>query len=145
MNQAFVSRRSVRKQQAGRVVVAEDDMEQRTLLTRALKKDGFIVIEVRSGTELVDFLAGLMQPDGTIAGVDLIVSDIRMPGYTALDVLAGLRFALHTTPVILVTAFGDEATHRLALALGAIAVFDKPFDIDDLRMAVINALNRKGT
>ena len=71
---------------------------------------------------------------------DVLVSDIRMPGYTGMDVLVGLRRALGSTPVILITAFGDEATHELARSMGAVAVLDKPFDVDALTAAVSNAL-----
>jgi DNA-binding response OmpR family regulator len=50
--------------------------------------------------------------------------------------LASLRTAECSVPVVLITAFGDEATHAQALRLGAAALFDKPFDVDDLRAAV---------
>jgi DNA-binding response OmpR family regulator len=70
----------------------------------------------------------------------LIVADIRMPGLTGLDVLAILRCANCTTPVILITAFGDEATHAEGRELGAAAVFDKPFNVEDLRSAVVETM-----
>jgi len=47
------------------------------------------------------------------------------------------------TPVILITAFGDQTTHLRALRLGASRVFDKPFDCDDLRAAVHETLNQQ--
>ena len=54
---------------------------------------------------------------------------------TTRTVLAALRETDRTTPVILITAFGDDATHREARELGADAMFDKPFDLEDLRTA----------
>ena len=57
---------------------------------------------------------------------------------TGLDVVAGLRRAEWITPVIIITAFGDEATHAEAQRLGAAAVFDKPFDVNDLRIAALH-------
>jgi FixJ family two-component response regulator len=56
-----------------------------------------------------------------------------MHGVTGLDVLAGLRETDWATPVILLTAFGDAELHAEAHRLGALAVFDKPFDFRDLR------------
>jgi DNA-binding NtrC family response regulator len=66
----------------------------------------------------------------------LIISDVRMPGVSGLDVLATLRREDWSTPVILMTAFGDLETRAEARRLGAKALFDKPFDVDDLRTAV---------
>jgi FixJ family two-component response regulator len=63
-----------------------------------------------------------------------------MPGLTGLEVLAGLRKRDQSTPVILITAFGDEQTHAEAKRLGATAVIDKPFDTADLLTAVRRAL-----
>lgn len=63
---------------------------------------------------------------------DLIISDIRLPGATGLDVLERTRRRRHYPPVILMTAFGDEDTHAQAHRLGAAAVFDKPFEMDEL-------------
>ena len=63
-----------------------------------------------------------------------------MPGLTGLDVLAILRCANWATPVILITAFGDEATHAEGRELGAVAVFDKPFNVDALRATVLETI-----
>ena len=126
-----------------RVLLAEDDPEMRELLATALRQDGLEVVEARDGSALLDRLAEALAADGDLDGYDLIVSDIRMPGYSALDILAGVRRALRHTPVILITAFGDRVTHERAMRLGASAVFDKPFDIDDLRMAVYHKLHEQ--
>jgi two-component system response regulator (stage 0 sporulation protein F) len=126
-----------------RVLLAEDDPEMRELLASTLRQDGLEVIEVRDGSALLDRLAEALAADGDLDGYDVIVSDIRMPGYSALDILAGVRRALRHTPVILITAFGDRVTHERAMRLGASAVFDKPFDIDDLRMAVYHELHER--
>jgi DNA-binding response OmpR family regulator len=55
-----------------------------------------------------------------------------MPGVTGLEVLEGTREYKEFPPMILITAFGDEETHDQARRLGAAAIFDKPFDIDEL-------------
>jgi DNA-binding NtrC family response regulator len=62
---------------------------------------------------------------------------------TAFDVLSKLQRVVDETPVILITAFGDQTTHSRALRLGASRVFDKPFDYDELRDAVHEALHQR--
>lgn len=118
-----------------RVLVAEDDLEMRRLIADALVRDGAEVSEAPSGLALFDLLRR-MGLDGTLP--DLLISDIRMPGLTGLQVLAMMRERGWTMPVILITAFGDEETHNEAAHNGATAVFDKPFDVDDLRMAALH-------
>jgi len=73
--------------------------------------------------------------------VDLIVSDVRMPGSSGMDILAAMRRMGVRTPVILMTAFGDAQTRARAEALDAL-LFDKPFDVDDLREVVAGLLAR---
>lgn len=118
-----------------RVVVAEDDDEMRRLVVEALEKDGYDVEEARDGGRLLVRAAAYYTHRAKVADVDLIVSDIRMPICSGLQILEGLREAHWHVPVILMTAFGDDATRARAEKLGAV-LFDKPFDMDDLRTAV---------
>ena len=82
----------------GRVLLAEDDPELRALLADTLRDDGFQVVETVDGHGLLDQLAGALS--GEIDDFDLIVSDILMPGFSAMDVLVAARSALRGTPVI---------------------------------------------
>ena len=122
-----------------RLLLAEDDYELRELLACVLRADGHEVVEARDGNELWQLLSK-QDPAGPFA---LVVSDVRMPGLTAFDVLAKLQRAVAQTPVILITAFGDQTTHLRALRLGASRVFDKPFDCDELREAVHDTLHQR--
>jgi DNA-binding response OmpR family regulator len=121
------------------ILLAEDEPEMRALLAQRLRARGHKVIEAPDGTHLCaaidDMLVG-----GTrwTPIVDLVITDVRMPGCTGIDVLAWLRRRGWPTPVILITAFGDDALHAEARRLGAFAVFDKPFDLDDLCTAIVN-------
>ena len=117
---------------APRLLLAEDDEDLRSLLAEQFRRSGFEVVEAEDGTAVVECLAQSILRADPRASYDLIVSDIRLPGLSALDVLRGARSALELTPVILITGFGDRRTHERALFLGASAVFDKPLDIDDL-------------
>ena len=124
-----------------RLLLAEDDFELRELLACVLRADGHEVVEARDGNELWELLSGESTADPR--GFALVVSDVRMPGLTAFDVLSKLQRTVAETPVILITAFGDQTTHLRALRLGASRVFDKPFDCDELRDAVHETLHQQ--
>ena len=114
-----------------RVIVAEDSTEMRRLIASVLRSEGYRVTEARDGMELVDLIEASTLPDGE--GLpDAVVSDVRMPWLTGMDVLAALDVAGMRMPVILITAFGDAALHAEAQDLGAAAVLDKPFDVEEL-------------
>jgi DNA-binding response OmpR family regulator len=122
------------------LLLAEDDDGLRPLLAERFRAEGFEVVEAEDGSAVVEYLAESIVQNIRHPGFDLIVSDIRLPGLNALDVLRGARGALEATPVILITAFGDRRTHVRALLLGASAVFDKPLDVDDLIAAAYRLL-----
>ena len=124
-----------------RVLLAEDDAEMRGIVAEALREDGLEVVELSDGGRLLVDISTRLKAGRGDESIDLIVSDIRMPICTGLQILAALRDAHWHTPVILMTAFGDEATRKHAGSLKAV-LFDKPFDIDDLRTAVANLLPR---
>jgi DNA-binding NtrC family response regulator len=137
------------------VAIAEDDDDLRSLLATMLRRAGFAVREFSSGSQLLRTLAPapkqLDPTSGLESGVrnvspssdsghepliepgfDLVISDIRMPGASGLDVLATLHSADQPVPVVLMTAFGDRQTHEQALKMGAAALIDKPFELDEL-------------
>src|SRR5580692_4157087 len=120
-----------------RVLVADDDVEMRRLVAEALKRDLYEVVEAADGGRLLVTLAATYGH--AEARFDLIVSDIRMPVCSGLDILRGLREAKWQTPVILMTAFGDMETRARAETLGAF-LLDKPFRIDVLRLVVSDLL-----
>ena len=113
------------------ILLAEDDEELRALLASSLRRERYEVTECRDGRELVSEL-GTFVLFGEPAGFDLIISDIRMPGATALEILEAMGECKGLPLVILITAFGDAHTHGEARRLGAAEIFDKPFEIDDL-------------
>lgn len=121
--------------QPTRILLAEDDEEMRRMLAEWLRRDGYLVSEARDGVELTERICEALFREGR-AVPDVLITDLRMPGRDGLDVVSLLRGADSMIPVILITAFGDEETHRRAARLGADAVFDKPVDLDELRAAV---------
>ena len=115
-----------------RVILAEDDAEMRQLVAETLEHEGFQVDAVADGGRLLVEIS--QQIAHQLDDVDLIVSDIRMPVASGLQIVEALRAARCWTPVILMTAFGDDAARAHAERLGA-WLFDKPFELADLRMA----------
>lgn len=118
-----------------RVLVAEDDPEMRRLVVEALRKDGHHVTEAADGGRLLVHIAEAFDRDPSLSLVDVIVSDVRMPVCSGLELLERLADARWRVPVILMTAFGDEDTRRRAERIGAV-LFDKPLSLQALRDTV---------
>ena len=136
--EAFTTHGAVLSSDRIRILLAEDDADLRQLLASELAADGYEVEEVADGRQFADWLARWSDPDERDDSCHVIISDIRMPGHSGLDILARLHRLQSKLPVIIITAFGDSATRRLAASLGAVAVFGKPFDVDDLRTAILH-------
>jgi CheY-like chemotaxis protein len=127
------SRIKTTAEESFRILLADDDKEMRKLLSQAFQKAGYEVTECSDGVGLLTHLESFLFPKKEMRKyVDLIISDIRMPGFTGMEILEGIQRTRGFPPMILITAFGDEETHNLAERFGAAAMFDKPFDIDDL-------------
>jgi DNA-binding response OmpR family regulator len=124
-----------------RILVVEDDAEMRRLVTDALRKDDYDITEEGDGGRLLVRVAAIYTFQQTADFFDMIISDIRMPVCSGLDILQGLREARWPTPVILMTAFGDDETRARAERLGAV-LFDKPFTMKALRLVVGEMLER---
>jgi CheY-like chemotaxis protein len=122
-----------------RILIAEDDPEMRDLVAAVLEADGYQVEAVSDGAQLLERLADAYLR-AALAPYDLIITDHRMPRVHGMEVLRGLSGA-GGPQVILMTAFGGADLRRQARHLGAVAVFDKPFELDDLRTAVDFALS----
>jgi CheY-like chemotaxis protein len=116
-----------------RVLVAEDDGELRELIATLLARSGCHVSTAEDGVQLIE-LAEAYERSGR--RLDVIVSDIQMPGCSGFGVVSKLSRKFPDVPVILITAFGDPSTHRQARALGARAVLDKPFPVSRLRRLI---------
>lgn len=120
-----------------RVVVAEDQDEMRALLCLVLRSEGFEVHEAGSAPQLVDVLVGALSQLRPWSP-DLIVTDLRMPGGSGLEVLEQIRRYDWRMPVVLITAFADATIHAEARRLGAACVLDKPFEFEEFRARVLS-------
>jgi CheY-like chemotaxis protein len=120
-----------------RILLAEDDPELRMLLALRLRREGYLVFEVADGRELREFLS--IGAPGTVP-VDVIVSDVRMPGLRGLEILSVLADAIAAIPVILMTGFDAEAVLLDPRADALFGILDKPLDVDDLRGLLVEAV-----
>jgi len=123
------------------IILAEDDEELRSLLSGLLKKRGYQVKECINGMELLEHF-GDFTDEQRAEKIDLIVSDIRMPGFTGMEILDFLHDNGDFPPVMLITAFGDYRTHAEAERLGVAAFLDKPFDLDEFMSTVAWVLKK---
>ena len=120
---------------SARVLVAEDDAVARDLLCEILGAEGFSVEAVDDGAVAIERAA---------AGVyDLVVSDVRMDRADGFAVLKAFGERAPNTPVILITAFGDVTGAMEAIGKGAYDYVSKPFNVEELRLTVTRALERK--
>jgi DNA-binding response OmpR family regulator len=120
------------------VLLAEDNRELRTLLADLLREDGHAVTEVRDGDELAALLASAPAPRTDA----VVVSDLLMPGRSGLSVLRSAHTFADGPRFIMMTGFGDEETCAEAKRLGALGVFDKCTELQDLREMVSSLARR---
>src|SRR5690242_17323570 len=125
------------------LLVVDDDAAMRDFLSESLVDEGYRVDVAAGGRAGIDRVRQ--------GGVDLVVSDVKMPDMDGLDMLAEIR-APASTPgqegaaaphVVVITAFGSIETAKRALKLGAHDYITKPFEIDDLLVAVEKALDER--
>jgi DNA-binding response OmpR family regulator len=112
----------------GRVLLADDDEDLRILMALHLRKSGYTVVEFQDGEGVLEYIGTLlMRGPEMIRASDMVVLDIKMPGFSGLQILASLRLAGWRNPIVLMTAL-QRAVENDALKLGATALFHKPFD-----------------
>jgi CheY-like chemotaxis protein len=121
--------------EVGRILLAEDDEEMRSLLAACLEASGHIVDQVVDGDRLLESFEALRAGTAT-AWPDLVVTDVQMPGCNGLGAVAQLRQWNPDLAVIVITAFGDARVHERARELDVRQVLDKPFDLGDFIAAV---------
>ena len=116
-----------------RILAVDDEPSMRRLLEISLKQAGYQPVLAGDGREAL----GLLRQ----GGIDLVVSDLHMPGMGGLKLLEAMREDGLETPVIIVTAQGEIATAVAAMKLGASDYILRPFDLETLEIAIDRALS----
>jgi two-component system, NtrC family, response regulator PilR len=111
-----------------RILVVDDERSMRELLAIVLRREGYEVLLAENGRTAIDLLG--REP------VDLLISDIKMPDLSGVDVLRAAKKIDQDILGIMITAFASTETAVEAMRLGACDYLSKPFDIDLLKMKV---------
>jgi CheY-like chemotaxis protein len=136
---ALARERALRVERDGvvrrRVLLAEDDADLRWLLSEALQREGHDVVEVSSGFGLEGAIRDSLSrcESNRAPDIDLIVTDVRMPGRSGLDVLSWLQQTHNPIPSVVVSAFCSPEVRKRAEQLGVRAVVEKPLGLARLR------------
>jgi DNA-binding NtrC family response regulator len=117
-----------------RVLVVDDEDALRTTLAANLELEGHEVTEADSAERALALAGG--------APFDVVVTDIRMPGMTGVELFRALRARGLEVPVILMTAFAIEELVQSALEEGAFTVLPKPFEVDHALRTIARAATR---
>lgn len=118
-----------------KILVVEDEKGMRELLAIVLKKEGHDVTLCENGKIAIDTLKKEI--------FDLIITDLKMPEADGLSVLIASRELSPDTIVIMITAFGTMESAIEAMRAGAYDYVIKPFSVDDLKIKIRNALEKK--
>jgi FixJ family two-component response regulator len=102
------------------VAVVDDDESVRAALIPALESVGLHTVGFRSAEEFLDF--------GRLAEIGCLITDVKMTGMSGFELQAKLRSKGSSIPVVIMTAHNVREARLQAMAAGAIAFFDKPFD-----------------
>jgi DNA-binding NtrC family response regulator len=113
------------------LLIVDDDAPQRSLLDSFLKSQNFETVTVDSGEKALKVLAE--------RAVDMMISDVRMPGMSGLETLRRARERHATLPVLLVTGYADVREAVGAMRDGAVNYLSKPIDLDELLASVQRA------
>jgi len=117
------------------ILIVDDDASQRRLIEFWLQEEGYTTVAACDG------LTGLKLYE--LHDPALVISDIRMPGLSGLDLLSRIKGANSDSAVILITAFGSVNDAVEAMKLGAIDYVLKPLRADELKLSVRRALERQ--
>ena len=125
------------------VLVVDDEPDVEGLFRQQFRR------EIRAGRFTMDFASSGVQAIERIKNAEegsliLLCSDINMPGMTGLELLPHVKSLLPDLPIIMITAYGDEATLRRARAAGADDVFGKPIDFAALKVEIDQRLIARG-
>jgi len=120
---------------AGRILFIDDDKAGREVALFNLRRAGYELTPAADGQEGLS----LFSPEK----FDLVITDVKMPGISGIDVLRRIRAQAPEVPVLVITAFGNVETAVEAMKEGAYDFIGKPFHRDQILLSVERALERR--
>ncbi len=117
-----------------KILVVDDERSMRELLSIFLETEGYQVDVADGGKSGLDAIKKEIY--------DLIITDLKMPKVSGIDILKAAKEISPDTGVIIITAFGTMESAIEAMKLGASDYIQKPFKMDEMRIVVVNALER---
>ena len=118
-----------------RILIVDDDAPQRRVLAGYLRKQRHAVFEAGNVPEALSRLAS--------DTVDIVLTDLKMPGESGQDLLVKVRTAMPETAVVLMTAFGTIEGAVAAMRAGAYDYLTKPIDLDELDLLIARITERR--
>ncbi|PMP95837.1 MAG: Fis family transcriptional regulator [Candidatus Aminicenantes bacterium] len=117
------------------LLIIDDEKSLLDVLALVFKKEGYEVKTVTNGADALEIL--------TTGSVDLVITDIRMPHISGMEILRYVKDNKPEVPVIVITAYGSIQQAVEALKAGALDYIVKPFDVEELKILVARGLERK--
>lgn len=116
------------------VLIVDDERSMRDFLKILLEKEGHKVATADNGERALDILANI--------AIDVVVSDIRMPGISGIELLESIKEDFPDLPVIMITAFASPDDAVLAMKNGAFDYISKPFNVDEIKSVIESATSK---
>jgi two-component system response regulator FlrC len=120
-----------------RILVADDEPDMRAGLSAVLEREGYAVETAAGGAQAL-----ARAGEG---GIDLLVTDLRMPDLSGIELLRAVRQAGGDMPILVITAYGTVEDAVTAMKLGAFDLLTKPFSPADVLRLVARALEARNT
>ena len=125
----------LRSKSVARILVIDDDPQLRTLLKRYFERRGFEVLEASDGDAGINAYRS--------KGADVIITDLIMPGKEGMETIMELKQDFPDAKIIAISGGGRVAPQgylQLAKGIGAMKIFSKPFELEQLHAAVIELI-----
>lgn len=122
-------------EEAGKLLIVDDERSMRDLLETAMKLKGYSVATAEDAQQAMELVAR--------SDVDVVLTDVRMPGVSGLQLCDELQKTRPDIPVVVMTAFGSLETAVSAMRAGAYDFITKPIEMDVLALTMHRAVERR--
>ena len=120
----------------GKVLIIDDEEKMCEFLRLVLSQDGHKVLTATSGEQALNMMRSKTD-------LDVIVTDLMMPGISGMEVLEEAKRLVPDTPVIMITGYSTVENAVQAMKAGAFDYLPKPFKVDEVKLVVKKALDRR--